>query len=1130
MNVLIESVKPIFENLNYSSLNIFDAKIVSQSFKSTIYKKSDIIIKTLNYEVDTSSLNIYYDYEFQNTILLEGVILYFLSSLNSPHFPTFISLNNLYNKPIILMNEIHGSTLSECHTTLSNDQKEVILFQLCYALYISFQFKFTHGDLIGSNILIESVKQENKAYNIEGMEFHMNNLGVNVKIIDFEYSRIEVYDSYIFNSYMLKYHVGKYAPPYSACIDICKLFGNPNLMTDNMKIRTRKFMEFNIINEKKFVIEPYQNFSIYDIFSSDIFDLYRINDFKCMEIPYVENLNKVYGNIREIYKDFYLNPLDIIVSNFKSTTNNKMKHIITEIIKIQSEHAGFNPIDNIKVSEKKWLSFEENIIFYIDDDIFCLKREYFDTIPNENIVNLVVRENNLIQYIRTFNSIKYCNLEKYGMKGIIKLSILTNALQSNNQCFKFINSDTKIDCINYYYLENEFKAYGLLAQDILGYKNYDSLIKYTYKWDAAVNFYLKNQCLSDKTLQKLDFYGLPDNTEQSAYYNINTIISDIDEEFLTTLKVEYELILYRGLSTEFTEGLNPCFVSGSLDKRVAELFGGDKFVCYLYIKNGVPILPLKSISKFPDEDEFLLPRGLIYTIFNIETIDEKILYHVNVELKYVGQYELNNEYRSYNIYIINEFYINDEIPDIDCKFNRIENGIVYDLLLDEPIDKSNYLKINNHCYNKTNFQKYIDTEYLNIENFNEFAEFEEIKDPFTRIILSDDILNLFLAPPIKYNGIYLSYIVHALKYLTSLELTNKNLIYLTDLNHCVNLVELKISSIKINTLSSLLFCVNLKYLKLKTISQSFICPHLEELDLSNSTIDDITSLSNCTNLKSLNLSSTEITDIDTLNTCHTLTTLNLSYTEITNIDALNTCHSLTTLDLNNTEIEDISSLLLCKELEYLFLNKTNIRDILPLKYCNILISLNLEETYINDISILANCTILKTLNLSGTLITDISALAGCTVLEDLNLNKTNIRDIKVLAKYIVLEYLNLAGTLIADISPLSNCKLLTNLNLSKTLIIDINPLVECKALEYLNLSGTLITDISPLSQCNALINLNLNNTNISDISPLINIKTLKSLQLDNTSVVSIYELGSLVRSGLTIFRDGETIMDYTGGV
>ena len=47
MNVLIESVKPIFENLNYSSLNIFDAKIVSQSFKSTIYKKSDIIIKTL---------------------------------------------------------------------------------------------------------------------------------------------------------------------------------------------------------------------------------------------------------------------------------------------------------------------------------------------------------------------------------------------------------------------------------------------------------------------------------------------------------------------------------------------------------------------------------------------------------------------------------------------------------------------------------------------------------------------------------------------------------------------------------------------------------------------------------------------------------------------------------------------------------------------------------------------------------------------------------------------------------------------------------------------------------------------------------------------------------------------------
>ena len=45
-------------------------------------------------------------------------------------------------------------------------------------------------------------------------------------------------------------------------------------------------------------------------------------------------------------------------------------------------------------------------------------------------------------------------------------------------------------------------------------------------------------------------------------------------------------------------------------------------------------------------------QSFLFLLFNIETIDERIVYHINVELKYIGQYEINNEYRSYNIYII----------------------------------------------------------------------------------------------------------------------------------------------------------------------------------------------------------------------------------------------------------------------------------------------------------------------------------------------------------------------------------------------------------------------------------------------------------------------------------------------
>ena len=1110
----MESIRrslPIFENLDFSDISTDAFEILSSRSKSTLYSNENTVLKILNKHSSTKSINEYQDYEFENSVLLEGCIMEALSSLNCPHFPKFISLNRIDTEAILLMEKIRGETLTD--SRLTDDEKEVVIFQVCYALYLASQYKFVHGDLIGSNILIERIEREVKEYNIEGIIFIIDNQGINIKLIDFEFSRIEVFNSYVFNSKMMTYHQTKYAPPYSVCIDVCKLLGNPRLKTS---LDCSELMKDNHFNRSYFVIEPYQSFSILSVFSSNLFRKFRIND-TILNTHYIEDLSIGTDPIRDLYKRLNMSPLEFDLWKLRRVDNSiKFQNKLNEVAKIQIEDenkrstnlTGYNPILNIKINVNEWILDRDNIIFQNNDNVFCLKRSYFTNITDDHIVNLVVSEDCQIQYIKTLNSEKYLNLTKYGMSGIVKLSTLKNALNSGEQIFILDDHDVNMDCLSLLYLKNQLKSYGFSKLGSYGFKNHDSLNKYTHKWDSAINHFIRFGTLSGKTLANLDFYGNPNFSVEDADFNIRKCINDIDDEFKKAAKIEHGVVLFRGIKHPFIEGINPCFVSASLNPTVAKDFSGG-FDCYLYIENGIPYLPLMTVSHHSEEEEILLPRNLKYTIFHIERVDSRVKYHISVQKQFNNQFKDQIEYRSYRVLEIKDFNVDDVVHDDVCKMNTVIDGKLIDPLKFDEIDHDNKIVSNGYCYNLESFREYINGEYEKLFSSNDD---EAIRDPMTRRVIEQEILSMFQNPCLRFNGSDLAEIAGKLPELTTLHIRSimRNT---TLLSLCTKLKRLIIEDTRIEDISVLSSCVNLEYLKLSNLHITNItplssCVNLKILNLSDNSITEVTPLGSLVNLEDLNLEGNPITDISPLESCLNLFHLNLSSTNVFSIESLRYCTKLKSLSLSTTEISNIEPLSSHICLEKLALNNTKVTDLEPIRVCVNLETLTLTSTGISDITPLSSCTKLENLFLSINKISNIDSLSGLINLTKLCLNDTRITDITPLSNLVKLNYLNLSKTKISDITPLSRCINLDDLDLSKTKILDITPLSRCTKIKELDLSITKISDISCLSSFVNLEILALVNTQVLNIWPLSQCLKLRMLFLESTGVDSIESLSS----------------------
>jgi len=248
----------------------------------------------------------------------------------------------------------------------------------------------------------------------------------------------------------------------------------------------------------------------------------------------------------------------------------------------------------------------------------------------------------------------------------------------------------------------------------------------------------------------------------------------------------------------------------------------------------------------------------------------------------------------------------------------------------------------------------------------------------------------------------------------------------------------------------------------------------------------LTGLEHCTNLQYLNLSRNQISDISPLANLTNLTDLYLWENQISDISPLANLTSLTLLYIYINQISDISPLANLTSLTDLYLSRNQISDISPLANLTNLTLLSPGSNQISDISPLANLTNLTDLYLHENQISDISTLANLTNLTDLFLFTNQISDISTLANLTNLTHLSLQGNQISDISPLANLTNLTHLSLQGNQISDISPLANLTNLTSLGLYSNPISDISPLANLTNLQYLDLPENQISDIEPLVN--------------------------------------------
>jgi len=141
--------------------------------------------------------------------------------------------------------------------------------------------------------------------------------------------------------------------------------------------------------------------------------------------------------------------------------------------------------------------------------------------------------------------------------------------------------------------------------------------------------------------------------------------------------------------------------------------------------------------------------------------------------------------------------------------------------------------------------------------------------------------------------------------------------------------------------------LNLKQVPISLLDDAF--NFLEELDLSNNDIIDISNLKELKNITDLFISNNKIIDISALENLSNLVYLNLSSNNITNLTSLSFLKKLKILELYNNQVVNISALSKLHELIKLNLNANQIVDISPLKELSKLTSIDLQNNNIKNL-------------------------------------------------------------------------------------------------------------------------------------------------------------------------------------
>lgn len=102
-----------------------------------------------------------------------------------------------------------------------------MVFQILYKLFQAQKYNFVHNDLFNSNVLVKFVKPKTIKYIVDNLIFELFNFGINIILIDFEFSQITINNTYIFNyDVQQKYYPEQYTVLNTQSADICKILKN----------------------------------------------------------------------------------------------------------------------------------------------------------------------------------------------------------------------------------------------------------------------------------------------------------------------------------------------------------------------------------------------------------------------------------------------------------------------------------------------------------------------------------------------------------------------------------------------------------------------------------------------------------------------------------------------------------------------------------------------------------------------------------------------------------------------------------------------------------------------------------------------------------------------------------------
>ena len=574
----------------------------------------------------------------ENDILLEGLIMQKLNTLNCKHFIKFKALYNCDDVYMLLMEKLNGTTYTEyiASNKLSEKEKLTILFQITYALYkANEKMNFVHGDLIGKNIFIENVPEEDYEYIIDNKKIYVSNSGLRVVLFDFGFSRLNFKELKFYKENKLYNNDEEL---FDSTADICKIYSNPNFRN--------KIFKDTIIRD---------NISIHDLIESC-----KTTGWSYIPIaPFPE-----------------IKAIDILRTNL---FDQLYKKISMSSLRLEEDDIGIEPLYEGKISIKNWLNEDknDNIVVYISNNKtpFCLKRSYFKNPRVEQIFVECIYENNNLLNIISYKGDEYINIGYYlGEKYIIDKNIIKNKLKSKQN--SFIITETPVT--SKYIVKESLLLSSLELMpkkqltkknlNNLKYNNIDvyfddlyikSLHNYSYQWDSIINNYLLKGDEAfesewfQKNFQRYQKYKITKViTKEEAIENIKERIMNIDRCFLdfAPRNNSNNLFLYRGMKTEYIKDMkkgdsfeikNYISTSKYQDKSYEFTNKVDCCMYLLRVDRGIPYIDMISSSQFKDENEILLPRGLIATCSRITVGDNNIkMFVLSISLKHKDQFVL----------------------------------------------------------------------------------------------------------------------------------------------------------------------------------------------------------------------------------------------------------------------------------------------------------------------------------------------------------------------------------------------------------------------------------------------------------------------------------------------------------